>query len=426
MTLTQHILDHALTLGFDVAAATPITAPRYAAEYADWLAAGRHSEMAYLADRGPVRLDPVRLAPGARSMIVLAVNYNAGPPPVEWDDPRHGRIARYAWSPDYHDVIKPKLYSLDAFIRQQTGRQMLGKACVDTAPLLERDFAEQAGLGFIGRNTCLITPGLGSWTFLSALLVPEVLERRVVHLSSMQNGSWFRSGVGETISLSAAHPGCGACTRCLTACPTNAFAGPHILDARRCISYLTIELRGPIPADLRPLMGNWVFGCDVCQCVCPYNRHAAASAWPTLAPYPAQAAPWLADLLALDDATFRARYRGTPVMRTKRRGLVRNACVAAGNSADRSLIPALTPLLHDSEPLVRGHAAWALGQLDGAEAEDALREVRDMETDAWVGEEIAAVLMESRRHSAREFCRKNNRQHVDTRDPLFVHPGEQE
>ncbi len=403
MTLTVDILAHALSLGFDLAATMPVAPPRYGAEFMAWLEAGHHGEMAYLAERAALRLAPARLLDGARTMIVLAANYNPGPPPPGWDDPMRGRIARYAWAPDYHDVIKPRLYALDAFIRQRTGRETLGKACVDTAPLLERDFAEQAGLGFLGRNTCLITPGLGSWTFLAALLVPEDLDAGRAATDARLNRfpasvrSWAspiqlaeghgqrpaparpaRAGFSERHERQAqlpassfqlpASPGCGACTRCLTACPTQAFTGPHSLDARRCISYLTIELRGSIPLELRPLMGNWVFGCDVCQAVCPYNRHAPPAQNLT---YPAErdrVAPPLADLLALDEAGFRARFRGTPLMRAKRRGLVRNACVAAGNSGDASLIPALTPLLADAEPLVREHAAWALARLTGGAA----------------------------------------------------------
>jgi len=362
MTLTVDILAHALSLGFDLAATMPVAPPRYGAEFMAWLEAGHHGEMAYLAERAALRLAPARLLDGARTMIVLAANYNPGPPPPGWDDPMRGRIARYAWAPDYHDVIKPRLYALDAFIRQRTGRETLGKACVDTAPLLERDFAEQAGLGFLGRNTCLITPGLGSWTFLAALLVPEDLDAGRAVTDARLNRF-----PASSFQLPAS-PGCGACTRCLTACPTQAFTGPHSLDARRCISYLTIELRGSIPLELRPLMGNWVFGCDVCQAVCPYNRHAPPAQNLT---YPAErdrVAPPLADLLALDEAGFRARFRGTPLMRAKRRGLVRNACVAAGNSGDASLIPALTPLLADAEPLVREHAAWALARLTGGAA----------------------------------------------------------
>ena len=181
MSLSDEVLAHALALGFDAAGIVPVGPPRHGAAFADWLAAGYEGEMAYLAARAAERLDPAIWLPDARSLILLAANYNPGAPPPAWHDPAHGRIARYAWAADYHDVLKPRLYALDAFIRERTGRTALGKACVDTAPLLERDFAEQAGLGFIGRNTCLITPGLGSWTFLAALAVPEELttdERR--------------------------------------------------------------------------------------------------------------------------------------------------------------------------------------------------------------------------------------------------------
>ncbi len=395
MTLTAEILAHALSLGFDLAATMPVASPRYGAEFTAWLQAGHHGEMAYLAERAALRLAPARLLDGARTMIVLAANYSPGPPPPGWDDPMRGRIARYASAPDYHDAIKPRLYALDAFIRQRTGRETLGKACVDTAPLLERDFAEQAGLGFIGRNTCLITPGLGSWTFLAALLVPEDLDAGRAVTDERHNrfpASGFRlagglgrrpapADLGQIADLSPASvrswaspvqlpvsAGCGACTRCLTACPTQAFTGPHSLDARRCISYLTIELRGSIPVELRPLMGNWVFGCDVCQAVCPYNRHAPTAQHLTFSAEPDRVAPRLTDLLALDEAGFRTRFRSTPLMRAKRRGLVRNACIAAGNSGDASLIPALTPLLDDAEPLVREHAAWALARLAGGGA----------------------------------------------------------
>lgn len=384
MTLTDETLACALALGFDRAAILPMGPPRYAAEFSAWLAAGYHGTMAYLAERAALRLDPTRLAPDAASLIVLAVNYGEEPLRVSAAPsglPPTGRIARYAWSTDYHDVLKPKLYALDAFIRERAGRQALGKVFVDTAPVLERDFAAQGGLGFIGRNTCLITPGLGSWTFLAGLLVPEKLE----------TGGWKL----ETASSRRAWQGCGQCTRCLDACPTRAFVAPHLLDARRCISYLTIELRGPLPRDLRPLMGSWVFGCDICQEVCPYN-HAAS---------PGDTGRWqrgrrdfqppdlpLSELLALDEAGYRDRFHGTPVMRAKRRGLVRNACVAAGNSGDTSLVSALIGRLADAEPLVRGHAAWALGCIGDATAARGLTQAVDHEPDAWVGQELRLAL----------------------------------
>ena len=279
MTLTQDILDHTQTLGFDIAGIVPVGAPRHAGDFADWLAAGYHAEMSYLAARAAERVDPLLFAPDARSMILVAATYGANNignseegtiSQHDWPTSRvegyvptsaHGRIARYACEPDYHDTIKPKLHALDAFIRARTGRKTLGKVFVDTAPVLERDAAEQAGLGFIGRNCCLITPGLGSWTVLAGLLVTGENWK-------LETGSWKLRVQRRRGQIQ----GCGRCTRCLDACPTRAFVGPHVLDARRCISYLTIELRGPIPRDLRPLMGDWVFGCDVCQEVCPYNQ----------------------------------------------------------------------------------------------------------------------------------------------------------
>jgi epoxyqueuosine reductase len=407
MSLSDEVLAQALALGFDAAGIAPVGPPRHGVAFAEWLAAGHAGEMAYLAARAAERLDPPVWLPDARGLILLVANYNPGASPPAWRDPAHGRIARYAWAADYHDILKPRLHALDAFIRERTGRTALGKACVDTAPLLERDFAEQAGLGFSGRNTCLITSGLGSWTFLAALAIPEALttdDRRPTTVVS--------AVVRRPSSVVA---GCGRCTRCLDACPTNAFVGPHVLDARRCISYLTIELRGPIPRELRPLLGNWVFGCDVCQEHCPYNRAAPhVDDASTLSgarrtrrvassdPHPAlcevegapslDAAPSLLELLALDEAAFRTRFRGTAVLRAKRRGLVRNACIAAGNWGDPAAIPALSHLLADPEPLIRGHAAWALGRIGGAARGGALQDALDVESDAWVKEEIGLAL----------------------------------
>lgn len=379
MTLANDTLGYALTLGFDLAATLPLAAPRTGNAYRAWLKAGHHGEMRYMAERAALRLAPQLLAPDARSMIVLLANHARPALPAAWSDGGYGRLARYAWSVDYHDVLKPRLFELDAFLRERTGRASLGKACVDSAPLLERDFAEQAGIGFTGRNTCLITPGLGSWTFIAALLVPEELEDRLA----------------STVNRRASQPpftGCGGCTRCLDACPTNALVADHVLDARLCISYLTIELRGPIPLDLRPLMGNWVFGCDVCQAVCPYNRTTPEVAMAGLQAAAREGTIPLAELLALDAVTFRARFRGTPILRTKRRGLVRNACVAAGNSGDASLIPYLLPLLRDVEPQVRAHAAWALGRLGGTAAPAALCEALMTEAAETVRDEINASL----------------------------------
>ncbi len=383
MSLSEEVLARALALGFDRVGIAPVGPPAHGAAFADWLAAGYAGEMAYLVARAAERLDPAAWLGDAASLILLAVNYNAGLPPPTWHDPAFGRFARYAWALDYHDRIKPHLHALDAFIRSRTGRTAFGKACVDTAPLLERDFAAQAGLGFIGRNTCLITPGLGSWTFLAALAVPELLGERPKTMAP--------SSIAHHTSRI---PGCGRCTRCLDACPTRAFVAPHVLDARRCISYLTIELRGPIPVALRPALGNWVFGCDICQEVCPYNRAAAPGHGAIVPADPTRATAALLELLTLDEASFRRRFRGTAVLRARRRGLVRNACVAAGNWGDPAAIPPLANLLADVEPLVRGHAAWALGRIGGHAAAQALASRLEVEPDAWVGAEIVAALSE--------------------------------
>lgn len=385
MLLTQEIISFALALGFDLAGIAPVGPPPHRAAFDAWLERAFHGEMSYLAERADVRRDPLKLAPGARSAIVLAASYAPGPLSPGSHDRSSGRIARYAWGTDYHEVIKSRLYSLDAFIRQQTGRQAPGRACVDTAPLLERDLGFLAGLGFYGRNTCLIAPGLGSWTFLAALLVPEELE-----------GKRGAPGLGREHAGAepTSYVGCGRCTRCLDQCPTHAFSQAYVLDARRCLSYLTIELRGPIPRELRPLMDAWVFGCDVCQEVCPYNRFAPGLTMSALAPDASRAAVPLEQLLTLDEDGFRARFRGTAILRAKRRGLVRNACVAAGNAQDKAAVPLLASLLSDPEPLIRGHAAWALGRLGGPAAGRALRDAGGAaaEPDAYVREEIAFAL----------------------------------
>ena len=381
MSLSQDVLAHARALGFDLVGIAPVGSPGHFDAFEAWLAAGHLGEMAYMGKSASLRADPRQLAPGARTIVVVGANYHAGPRP-ELADPSRGRFARFAWAADYHDVLKSALYGLDAFIRERSGRTAHGKACVDTAPLLERAFAAQAGVGFIGRNTCLITPGLGSWTFLGALLVPESLDAKATTDAPR---------LPSPVLPGPVTAGCGRCTRCLDACPTGAFVAPYVLDARRCVSYLTIELREPIPRDLRSLLGNWVFGCDICQEVCPYNRAAPIAAWQALNPDWDRAALPLLSLLSLKEEGFRSRFRGTSVFRAKRRGLVRNACVAAGNWGDPAAAPILAQLLEDPEPAVRGHAAWALGRTGGTEANRALAHAFAVETDPWVSGEIAAA-----------------------------------
>jgi epoxyqueuosine reductase len=397
VSLTENIKEKAYSLGFDLIGVAPASRAPHADAYASWVDAGYAATMGYMARDVARRGDPRRVLPSARSVIVVGLSYFVADPPAElWDDPSRGRIARYAWGSDYHEVMTPRLGQLADFISQQTRREVgqrdlsrmldkpgatpqggfalhLGKCVapktgdapgqriyVDTGPVLERDFAAQAGLGFIGKNTCLINPGMGSYLFLGEILVDLELD--------------FDEPAGDsgaTITVSPGREGgrprvgtCGACTRCLKACPTHAFPRPHVLDSNRCISYLTIELKGSIPPDLRPLMGNWIFGCDECQAVCPWPRRFARPTRAGFVHFDAeQVAPKLLDIFALDEPGFRSRFRHTPLWRAKRRGLLRNVAVALGNWADPQAIPALERALHDPEPLICEHAAWALARM---------------------------------------------------------------
>jgi epoxyqueuosine reductase len=420
LALAELIARTADALGFDLVGIAPAGPSPDFARFEQWLAAGYDGEMAYLARQAEARADPRALLPEARSVIVLGASYFTHELPAGLrNDPSRGLIASYAWGQDYHDVLKPRLFELDAAIRAASGRTTLGRAFVDSGPVLERSWAQEAGLGFVGKNTCLITPGLGSWTFLAVLLVPEEVSSVTFQVSGVRfqgssvmfqvsgatsqvtsdglqiAGSAPRSPLPARLSSEPASQGprsactCGACTRCLEVCPTGAFAGPHVLDARRCISYLTIELRGPIPNELRPLLGNWVFGCDLCQMICPYNRRfARPGRLAALQARPETVAPTLLDLLALDEARFRRRFHGSPVLRAKRRGLLRNVCVALGNWGAPDALPGLMEALHDEEALVRGHAAWALGQIATPEARKALQTAAEMELDGYVRDEI--------------------------------------
>ena len=351
MLSTSLVREKATELGFDLVGFAPAGPTSGASAFVDWLSAGYAGEMNYLAHEPHKRADPRQVLPGARSVILVGVSYETNAVPHEvLQDPSRGRIARYAWGQDYHDVLTPKLRELGEFVSRES------RAYVDTGPVLERAWAEACGLGFIGKNTCLINRERGSYLFLGAVLVAEEIDDRRWTTDNKLESSVVRR-------QSSLH-GCGNCTRCLVACPTQAFPQPGVLDARRCISYLTIELKSSIPTELRPLMGNWIFGCDVCQDVCPYVRRFSTPTKSKLgqAFYPVdwdRAAPKLVDVLTLDRAAFNTRYKATPIARAKRRGLLRNACVAAANFGGDEVLPALQKLLTDEEPLVREHAAWA-------------------------------------------------------------------
>jgi epoxyqueuosine reductase len=371
----ERIAGRARQLGFDLVGAAPAVPPATAGPFVAWLENGFHGQMAYLARPDAVarRQNPDQILPGVRTVLAVASNYHTLPLPAEIrDDPARGIVASYAWGDDYHQVLTPRLHELGTFVQAEMGGTVACRAYVDTGPVLERDLAVRAGLGFVGKNTNLIHPGLGSWLFLGELLLTAEL----------------------TPEGPAAGEGtCGRCTRCLDACPTAAFVAPYVLDARRCISYLTIELKGPIPRDLRPLLGHRIFGCDICQEVCPWNRRfAQLTVEASFHARPDAIAPHLLDLMALDDEAFRRRFRGSPLERAKRRGLLRNAAVALGNWGDPTANPALARALGDGEPLVRGHTAWALGRIGTPHARRALGRALPTETDDWVIQELQLAL----------------------------------
>ena len=311
---------------------------------------------------------PEQLLEGANSVISLALSYFTGDPPVENGGPS-GKIARYAWGDDYHDVIKARLRRFVETLPERIDRPVRTRIFVDDGPMNDRAAAERAGVGFFGKNTNILTPSHGSWVFLAQVITD--------------------------LDLAPDRPlakNCGECVRCIVACPTGAIVAPYVLDNRRCISFLTIELRGPIPRDLRPLVGDWVFGCDICQDVCPVNRDAPKSLEPEFQQRHDFAAPALIPLLKLDDEGFAARFRKSPVKRAKRVGLQRNVCVALGNIGDPTAVPALAGALETKEPLVRMHAAWALGRIGDATAITALRRRLPREESADVIEEIQTAL----------------------------------
>jgi epoxyqueuosine reductase len=370
LVLRQQITAQATALGFDLVGITSAAPLAHGGRLRAWVAQGFAGDMGYMSRDVEKRLEPSRVLPGVRSIIVLGINYYTSPAVPETATGR-GWIARYAWGEDYHTVLGDKLKALVAFIRAIEGPGVQARWYVDTGPILERELAWRAGLGWPGKNTNLINRQVGSWLFLGAIL----LDRELVYDAP-----------------ATAH--CGTCTRCLSACPTKALVAPGVLDARRCISYLTIELRGSIPRGLRPLMGTHIFGCDICQAVCPWNRQAPEASEPAFLPRAGFAAPELIPLLRLSDEEFRARFRGSPITRAKRRGLLRNVAVALGNLRDLRALPALEAALHEAEPLVRGHAAWALRRLGGSGARQALQAALSTEHDGDVQEEITLALTE--------------------------------
>ncbi len=340
------IREQALKLGFDDCRFTTTVPPASARNFQQWLDRKNHGEMSYIERNADKRTDPQRVLPGAKSVICLAASYHSekqesesGIQKSEEKNLKTGIVARYARYEDYHNVIGERLKQLVAYINQLGGNQVRSIWYVDTGPVLERDFAQRAGLGFAGKHTNLISRRLGNWIFLSEILTTLDLEPDTPETNH-----------------------CGKCTRCIAACPTNAITAPFELDARKCISYLTIELKGPIPIELRPAIGNRIFGCDDCLAVCPWNRFAREGSLMKPHSRNEMQQPDLIELLQLDEAGFKSRFAGTPILRTKRRGLLRNVCVALGNIGNAAALPALEKATHDPEPLIVEHAQWAITQ----------------------------------------------------------------
>ena len=380
--LEQKIKQYAQKLGFDlvgVTSAEPFLRDEKAAiqRIREGLMDGLPW---YTEERVHRATHPELLLEDAKSVISLAISYNTIEPEIGKDEPR-GKIARYAWGDDYHNVIKNKLKEFVSGLPDLIGKPVKTRIFVDDGPMNDRAAAERAGIGWFGKNTNILTPSHGSWVFLGQVVTDLDLQP------------------DEPLKKT-----CGSCVRCIDACPTGAIVAPFVLDNTRCISYLTIELRGAIPRDMRPLVGDWIFGCDICQDVCPVNRKSKGSLEPAFQQRHDFSAPALIPLLELDDEGFRERFRNSPVKRTKRIGLQRNVCVALGNIGDSSAVPALMDVLNSGESILKLHAAWALGRIGGYEAVNALESALNAPNDTDVKEEIGLALEEC---SASSVSREN-------------------
>lgn len=368
-TLTERIKAHATALGFDLVGASPVERPAHAESFAEWLRRGYHGEMQYMARTADARVDPGHLLPWARSIVSVGLSYNTPWERKSAPEGIRGWISRYAWGEDYHDVMQAKLLRLLDFVRQEAGPEVKGRVFVDAGPVMDRAVGARAGIGWYGKNTNLLSPRIGSFFFLGELFLGLELD-------------WDQPMPDR----------CGQCRLCLDACPTNAFVGPYVLDARRCISYLSIELKGAMARELRPLMGTHLFGCDICQDVCPYNAKIRPTQEPAFSPREGLHAPELIPFLSLTEGQFKAKFAGSPILRARHRGFLRNVCVALGNLKRPEAVPVLmTALVKDPEPLVRGHAAWALGRIQTPDAKVGLREALFDETDPAVLEEIKSA-----------------------------------
>ena len=366
--LTNRLKVRAHQNDFAMCGVAPAVRPAGADQLDEWLARGYAGEMDYIGERRDAYEHPRHVLDNVRSILMLAMHYRTEP--RRTDAMGRGYISSYAWgSVDYHDLIRTRLHKLADYLRELVPAAKT-RGVVDTAPLLEREFAQLAGLGWIGKHTLTLNRDVGSYFFLAALLTDQVLE----------------------YDESRPTDHCGTCTACLDACPTDAFPQPYVLDASRCISYLTIEHRSQIPVELREGMENWLFGCDVCQDVCPWNRRAPRATVAEFQPEDGQNPIELAELFDLNEEAFRSRFRHTPLWRPHRRGLLRNAAIVLGNQRAEVAVSALTRGLEDPEPIVRGACAWALGQIATLECIAVLEAQRAVEEDDDVQMEIRRAL----------------------------------
>ena len=378
--LKQQIKQKAADLGFDIVGITDASAPNYFQKFDQWIKEGHHGDMAYLSSERSLshRADLQKVLPECKSVVVLIKKINPSVIEDKWDK-YTGRVSSYAWNLDYHDTFLPLLKELAEEIERLAGKPVNHRYYTDTGPILERELAIRAGLGWIGRNSMLINPMIGSFFLISEILLDIQLIPD--------------SGFGHDL--------CGTCTRCISACPTNCILPNRTIDANRCLSYLTIELKTEIPSELRPLLNEWVFGCDICQQVCPWNqRNAKTIDDNAFKPRPGVPAPDLLAELKLGSEDFNKKFKDSPVKRTKRRGYLRNIITSLGNIGSEELIPHLTPLLlNEKESLIRQSTAWALGQIGGDEALKHLQQALSAEKDHIVLEEINSAIKEISRSS---------------------------
>lgn len=368
--ITKSIKDKALDIGFDLVAISPVGQFPENQFYKDWLSRGYAGKMGYLERNSEKRADVKEILQGAKSVICCAVNYNTDYPySTDINDHQSGWISRYAWGDDYHESITDKLKTLNNYCKEIAPETFNSKYYVDTGPVLEKVYSKYSGVGWIGKNTCLINQQAGSWLFLGEIITNAELE--------------YDSTVTDR---------CGTCTRCIDACPTDAIVEPYVLDSRKCISYLTIELKEPVPQELREGVENNIYGCDICQDVCPWNKEADVTENAQFKPRKHLYNPRLAELANITPREFSELFRGSPIKRTKRRGLIRNVMLAMGNSGNPKFLDDIKTSLDDGEPLIRAAAVWAFWKIAGDDSKQDLSLMLENETDNIVRQELLNIL----------------------------------